>query len=92
MLLLFFVFFLNYRITNFETEIGVGSNVARLGTIKLVERSPFVGLGLGFCDAARVLFREAWMKKKNDEDCQCPHYGTKPGHFETSKIHFPTSE
>ena len=20
------------------------------------------------------------------------HYGTKPGHFETSKIHFPTSE
>ena len=21
-----------------------------------------------------------------------PHYGTKPGHFETSKIHFPTSE
>ena len=66
--------------------------MARLGTIKLVERSPFVGLGLGFCDAARVLFREAWMKKKNDEDCQCPHYGTKPGHFETSKIHFPTSE
>ena len=21
-----------------------------------------------------------------------PHYGTKPGHFETSKIHFPTKE
>ena len=21
-----------------------------------------------------------------------PHYGTKPGHFETSKIHFPMSE
>ena len=21
-----------------------------------------------------------------------PHYGTKPGHLETSKIHFPTSE
>ena len=20
------------------------------------------------------------------------HYGTKPGHFETSQIHFPTSE
>ena len=23
---------------------------------------------------------------------KAPHYGTKPGHFETSKIHFPTSE
>ena len=27
------------------------------------------------------------------ENCQqSVHYGTKPGHFETSKIHFPTSE
>ena len=47
--------------------MGAVIGVARLGTIKLVERSPFVGLGfggLGFCDAARVLFREACMKKK----------------------------
>ena len=25
-------------------------------------------------------------------DLMTVHYGTKPGHFETSKIHFPTSE
>ena len=27
-----------------------------------------------------------------DRDKKSVHYGTKPGHFETSKIHFPTSE
>ena len=32
--------------------------------------------------------REELAKKANGT----AHYGTKPGHFETSKIHFPTSE
>ena len=26
------------------------------------------------------------------ESDEAPHYGTKPGHFDTLKIHFPTSE
>ena len=29
---------------------------------------------------------------EDDDDDDATHYGTKPGHFETSKIHFPTSE
>ena len=47
--------------------------------------------------------REGWAGKEEEEgknversewkDClERMHYGTKPGHFETSKIHIPTSE
>ena len=29
---------------------------------------------------------------EGEEEEKAMHCGTKPGHFETSKIHFPTSE
>ena len=38
------------------------------------------------------LMQDVCAAFKLDVPFRSVHYGTKPGHFETSKIHFPTSE
>ena len=38
------------------------------------------------------LIHSAVSKQETEKGVRGMHYGTKPGHIETSKIHFPTSE
>ena len=48
--------------------------------------------------SGQILHQRRWNEKtichQDRDPCKkrLMHYGTKPGHFETSKIHFPTSE
>ena len=67
--------------------------------IRVIYSSPFPRvLSLGMTAVPRLALLLVFL---SSESChlrpqvkrkQTLHYGTKPGHFETSKIHFPTSE
>ena len=54
-------------------------------------------IGRGESPATKVVAQDVVAKERRRKPAMAPlmtpvHYGTKPGHFETSKIHCPTSE
>ena len=67
-------------------ELTLGGNRAA-STIRLGSR-----FGANLKTLKRLSFAGNRIQQINFDSFQALHYGTKPGQFETSKIHFPTSE